>query len=59
MEGIDRLAEHQQKQCDLYRYLNNPMLRMANHDIAMYGAAEQLSLPAKPWSSPTVATTVS
>lgn len=43
--GKDRVLEYLKKQRDMYRYLHDQTLRLANHGLTMLEIAEQLSLP--------------
>lgn len=43
--GGERIREHLRKQRDLYKYLNDQTLRLANHGFNMIEAAEQVELP--------------
>lgn len=43
--GNDQVVQHLEKQRDLYRYINDQTLRMANRGLTMHEIAEQLVLP--------------
>ncbi|CDY77756.1 alkyl sulfatase [Caballeronia glathei] len=43
--GNDRVVEHLKKQRDLYKYINDQTLRMANQGLTMHEIAEQFVLP--------------
>ncbi|MBN3757951.1 MBL fold metallo-hydrolase [Paraburkholderia sp. Tr-20389] len=43
--GNDRVVEHLKKQRDLYKYINDQTLRMANEGLTMHEIAEQFVLP--------------
>jgi len=43
--GNDRVVGHLEKQRDLYRYINDQTLRMANQGLTMNEIAEQFKLP--------------
>ncbi|GAB2914032.1 alkyl sulfatase dimerization domain-containing protein [Paraburkholderia jirisanensis] len=43
--GNDRVVKHLKKQRDLYRYINDQTLRMANQGLTMHEIAEQFVLP--------------
>lgn len=43
--GAGRVAEHLQKQRDLYKYINDQTLRLANHGFNMVEAAAAIELP--------------
>ena len=45
--GGERIREHLRKQRDLYKYLNDQTLRLANHGYNMVEAAELVELPAE------------
>lgn len=45
MTGNKRIVEHLRKQRDLYRYINDQPLRLANHGITMIEIPEILNLP--------------
>lgn len=45
MTGNKRIVEHLKNQRDLYRYINDQPLRLANHGYRMIEIAEMLSLP--------------
>lgn len=45
--GQDRVVDHLKLQRDLYRYVNDETLRLANQGYTMIEIAEQISLPAK------------
>lgn len=52
--GKERIHEHLSKQRDIYKYLNDQVLRLANHGYNMVEAAEMIKLPdslAKYWSN--------
>jgi alkyl sulfatase BDS1-like metallo-beta-lactamase superfamily hydrolase len=44
--GADALRDHLEKQRDLYRYLHDQTMRLANHGHTMLEIAEELELPA-------------
>ncbi|UVA80545.1 alkyl/aryl-sulfatase [Pandoraea commovens] len=43
--GNDRVVEHLEKQRDLYRYINDQTLRMANQGMTMHEIADKFVLP--------------
>ncbi|SAL28903.1 beta-lactamase domain-containing protein [Caballeronia arvi] len=43
--GNQRVVEHLEKQRDLYKYINDQVLRMANQGLTMNEIAEQFKLP--------------
>jgi alkyl sulfatase BDS1-like metallo-beta-lactamase superfamily hydrolase len=43
--GNDRVVRHLEKQRDLYKYINDQTLRMANEGLTMHEIAEQFVLP--------------
>jgi alkyl sulfatase BDS1-like metallo-beta-lactamase superfamily hydrolase len=43
--GNDRVVEHLKKQRDLYKYINDQTLRMANQGLTMHEIADQFVLP--------------
>lgn len=43
--GKDRVVEHLEKQRDLYKYINDQTLRMANQGMTMHEIAEEFVLP--------------
>ncbi len=43
--GNARVVDHLQKQSDMYKYLNDQTLRLANHGYNMVEAAEMIELP--------------
>lgn len=43
--GNERVVEHLSKQRDLYKYINDQTLRMANEGLTMHEIAEQFVLP--------------
>lgn len=43
--GKDKVVEHLEKQRDLYKYINDQTLRLANHGLTMHEIAEQFELP--------------
>lgn len=43
--GNDRVVEHLKKQRDLYKYINDQTLRIANRGLTMHEIAEQFVLP--------------
>jgi alkyl sulfatase BDS1-like metallo-beta-lactamase superfamily hydrolase len=45
MTGNKRIVDHLRKQRDLYRYINDQPLRLANHGITMIEIPEILNLP--------------
>lgn len=45
--GNEKVVDHLKKQRDLYKYLNDQTLRMANHGYNMVEAAEMMELPAE------------
>jgi alkyl sulfatase BDS1-like metallo-beta-lactamase superfamily hydrolase len=45
MTGNKRIVEHLKRQRDLYRYINDQPLRLANHGFTMIEIAEMLDLP--------------
>jgi alkyl sulfatase BDS1-like metallo-beta-lactamase superfamily hydrolase len=52
--GTDRVVDHLKRQRDLYRYINDQTLRMANQGLTMLDIAEKIELPealAKYWSN--------
>ncbi len=54
MTGNGRIVEHLRRQRDLYRYVNDQALRLANHGYHMVEIAEMLQLPdglEKDWSA--------
>lgn len=54
MTGNKRIVEHLKRQRDLYRYINDQPLRLANHGFQMSEIAEMLQLPKtleKNWSA--------
>ncbi len=54
LTGNDKIIEHLKNQRDLYRYINDQPLRLANHGFRMTEIAEMLSLPdtlQKDWSA--------
>lgn len=52
--GKDQVVDHLKKQRDMYRYINDQALRLANHGYKMVEIAEMIELPeslAKHWSN--------
>ncbi len=45
MTGNERIVDHLKKQRDLYRYINDQALRLANHGYRMIEIAEMFELP--------------
>jgi len=43
--GNERVVGHLEKQRDLYKYINDQVLRMANQGLTMHEIAEQFALP--------------
>ncbi len=43
--GSDKVVEHLKKQRDMYRYINDQSLRLANHGYTMVEIAEMIELP--------------
>jgi alkyl sulfatase BDS1-like metallo-beta-lactamase superfamily hydrolase len=43
--GNDRVVQHLEKQRDLYKYINDQTLRMANQGLTMHEIADQFVLP--------------